>query len=141
MAKSRQVFVCRTCGAAQARWMGKCPDCGAWDALEEQRIDALAELACRVGKGAFHFIEDDTAITELAVLENAGMNVVWTDIESAAPRSEGAVWHFAELDDAAFTAIQGDCFITCLDQRLTTAHAHVGLVAHGFDQIIANLIL
>ncbi len=42
MAKSRQVFVCRTCGAAQARWMGKCPDCGAWDSLEEQRVEKSA---------------------------------------------------------------------------------------------------
>jgi DNA repair protein RadA/Sms len=42
MAKSRQVFVCRTCGAAQHRWMGKCPDCGAWDALEEQTVNSSA---------------------------------------------------------------------------------------------------
>ena len=42
MAKSRQIFICRTCGNAQARWMGKCPDCGAWDALEEQRVEKSA---------------------------------------------------------------------------------------------------
>jgi DNA repair protein RadA/Sms len=42
MAKARQVFVCRTCGNAQARWMGKCPDCGAWDSLEEQRVEKSA---------------------------------------------------------------------------------------------------
>lgn len=42
MAKSRQIFVCRTCGNAQSRWMGKCPDCGAWDALEEQRVERSA---------------------------------------------------------------------------------------------------
>jgi len=35
MARTRKQFVCRTCGAVQPRWMGKCPDCGAWDALEE----------------------------------------------------------------------------------------------------------
>lgn len=27
-------FVCRECGNVQPKWMGKCPDCGAWDALE-----------------------------------------------------------------------------------------------------------
>lgn len=42
MAKARQVFVCRSCGAAHNRWMGKCPDCGSWDALEEQRIEKSA---------------------------------------------------------------------------------------------------
>mgnify|MGYP002403630749 CR=1 FL=1 len=39
VAKTREVFVCRTCGAVQSRWMGKCPDCGAWDSLESERID------------------------------------------------------------------------------------------------------
>ncbi len=42
MPKPRHVFVCRTCGNAQGRWMGKCPDCGAWDSLEEQRVEKAA---------------------------------------------------------------------------------------------------
>jgi DNA repair protein RadA/Sms len=42
MAKVRQIFVCRTCGGAQSRWMGKCPDCGAWDSLEQQRVEKSA---------------------------------------------------------------------------------------------------
>jgi DNA repair protein RadA/Sms len=39
MAKVRRVFVCRSCGGAQHKWEGKCPDCGAWDSLEEQTVD------------------------------------------------------------------------------------------------------
>ena len=35
MAKARTHYICRTCGAVQTQWMGKCPDCGAWDALEK----------------------------------------------------------------------------------------------------------
>jgi DNA repair protein RadA/Sms len=42
MAKVRDVFVCSGCGAVHARWMGKCPDCGAWDSLEKQAVDAAA---------------------------------------------------------------------------------------------------
>jgi DNA repair protein RadA/Sms len=42
MAKPRQVFVCRSCGGAQSRWLGKCPDCGTWDSLEAQTVDAGA---------------------------------------------------------------------------------------------------
>jgi DNA repair protein RadA/Sms len=34
MAKVRTSYVCRECGNVQPKWMGKCPDCGAWDALE-----------------------------------------------------------------------------------------------------------
>jgi DNA repair protein RadA/Sms len=42
MAKPKRVFVCKECGATQARWLGKCPDCGTWDSLEEQTIDPSA---------------------------------------------------------------------------------------------------
>jgi len=37
MAKAKVHFVCRECGAVQPKWMGKCPDCGTWDGLEEFR--------------------------------------------------------------------------------------------------------
>ena len=36
MAKERVLFVCSTCGYESPRWMGKCPECGAWNTLEEQ---------------------------------------------------------------------------------------------------------
>ncbi|MBL9141780.1 MAG: DNA repair protein RadA, partial [Phycisphaerae bacterium] len=38
MAKTRSArtsFVCRECGNVQPKWMGKCPDCGAWDGLQK----------------------------------------------------------------------------------------------------------
>ncbi|MGQ0627643.1 MAG: AAA family ATPase, partial [Phycisphaerales bacterium] len=43
MPKPRQIFACRTCGAVQTKWMGKCPDCGTWDALEAQRVEVKAK--------------------------------------------------------------------------------------------------
>ena len=36
MAKPRTVFVCQHCGAQQQRWLGRCPDCGEWNALVEE---------------------------------------------------------------------------------------------------------
>jgi len=42
MPKARTIFVCRSCGATQHRWAGKCPDCGEWDSLEESTFDASA---------------------------------------------------------------------------------------------------
>jgi DNA repair protein RadA/Sms len=37
MARTKTAYICRSCGSAQTRWMGKCPDCDAWNALEEHR--------------------------------------------------------------------------------------------------------
>ena len=31
------VYVCQQCGAQQPRWMGKCPECGEWNSLVEDR--------------------------------------------------------------------------------------------------------
>lgn len=32
------LFVCRECGATSIRWIGKCPDCGAWDSYDEEQV-------------------------------------------------------------------------------------------------------
>ncbi len=35
MAKVRTVYCCQSCGAQAAKWLGKCPDCGAWNSYVE----------------------------------------------------------------------------------------------------------
>ncbi len=35
MAKVRTKYVCQQCGGEQSKWMGKCPDCSAWNTFEE----------------------------------------------------------------------------------------------------------
>lgn len=45
MAKTRTIFVCQQCGNQQSRWLGKCPDCGAWDSFVEQTVTKTAASA------------------------------------------------------------------------------------------------
>ena len=40
MAKPKTIYSCEQCGAAQPKWQGQCPDCGAWNTLTEQRTSA-----------------------------------------------------------------------------------------------------
>ena len=49
MAKAKSVFVCRTCGSVQTRWLGKCPDCNAWDTLDAQTIEKIGKTDPRAG--------------------------------------------------------------------------------------------
>ena len=35
MAKKKTSYLCSACGYETPRWMGKCPECGAWNTLEE----------------------------------------------------------------------------------------------------------
>ncbi|HAK93970.1 MAG TPA: DNA repair protein RadA [Planctomycetes bacterium] len=37
MSKDRPNFVCQDCGARALRWLGRCPNCGAWHTLVEER--------------------------------------------------------------------------------------------------------
>ncbi|MBU0463218.1 MAG: DNA repair protein RadA [Proteobacteria bacterium] len=38
--KDKFIFRCQSCGGQAPKWMGKCPDCGAWDTLVEERISS-----------------------------------------------------------------------------------------------------
>ncbi len=36
MAKSKTLYICTQCGYETPRWLGRCPDCGSWNTMEEQ---------------------------------------------------------------------------------------------------------
>ena len=35
MVKAKSIYTCRECGASFPKWSGQCPDCGAWNSLDE----------------------------------------------------------------------------------------------------------
>ncbi len=39
MAKEKTVFTCTECGGTSPKWLGKCPQCNAWNTLEEGRAE------------------------------------------------------------------------------------------------------
>jgi DNA repair protein RadA/Sms len=45
MARSGTVYVCSACGSASGRWHGRCPGCGEWNTLAEERTGAPAGSA------------------------------------------------------------------------------------------------
>lgn len=54
MAKKSIVFECQACGNQQSKWVGKCPECGAWDSFVELKAEQIAVLKeiSRASKGA-----------------------------------------------------------------------------------------
>ncbi|NMD36795.1 MAG: DNA repair protein RadA [Planctomycetes bacterium] len=42
MSKDRPNFVCQDCGARAPRWLGRCPNCGSWHTLVEERAAPAA---------------------------------------------------------------------------------------------------
>ena len=58
MAKSTTQYVCRECGAAQRKWSGQCPDCQAWDTLEEDAgLSAAGPAAKTLGAAKGRAVE------------------------------------------------------------------------------------
>ena len=45
MAKNKTLYVCSDCGYESAKWMGRCPSCGAWNKMEEQEPAAPVSSA------------------------------------------------------------------------------------------------
>lgn len=49
MARSKTQFICQDCGAAHARWAGRCDSCGGWNTVAEESVAEAAPLG---GKGS-----------------------------------------------------------------------------------------
>jgi DNA repair protein RadA/Sms len=68
MKAPRSVFSCQQCGAQSPKWLGRCPDCGAWNSFVEETVPAAASAAgpavSALGGGGAHLyaeIQTDVA--------------------------------------------------------------------------------
>ena len=39
MAKAKTLYACQECGHREAKWLGRCPDCGGWNTLVEEVVE------------------------------------------------------------------------------------------------------
>lgn len=49
MPKRQTVFTCGQCGHRESKWLGRCPECGAWDSLVEEALPTRAGGRSRPG--------------------------------------------------------------------------------------------
>jgi DNA repair protein RadA/Sms len=75
MAKSRQTYVCRECGAASPKWAGQCGDCGAWNSMEELQPSAAVQ-----GPRAGGYAGEAARITRLGELPTQDIPRISTGI-------------------------------------------------------------
>jgi DNA repair protein RadA/Sms len=47
MARAQTHYLCQSCGYQTPRWMGRCPDCGQWGSLLEERVKVSEQGATR----------------------------------------------------------------------------------------------
>ena len=51
MKQGKTVYTCRECGYQSAKWLGRCPECGAWNTFEEETYSAPPKSAAARGSG------------------------------------------------------------------------------------------
>jgi DNA repair protein RadA/Sms len=64
MAKEKTQFTCNACGATSPKWLGKCPECEAWNSLTETRMESA-----QAGKNRYASLAGDTPVTRLDEIE------------------------------------------------------------------------
>src|SRR6185436_720413 len=45
----KSVFSCQECGAQAPKWLGRCPECGAWNSFVEEAIEKPGKATERKG--------------------------------------------------------------------------------------------
>jgi DNA repair protein RadA/Sms len=63
--KPETIFACQNCGHQSRKWLGKCPECGEWNSLVEER-----ERATRKGAGRNSFKLRDVAAVAYSEIES-----------------------------------------------------------------------
>jgi DNA repair protein RadA/Sms len=69
MKPPKSVFACQECGAQSQKWLGRCPDCGAWNSMVEERPAAAAPeprgaVPALGGRGAQLYADVDVVVSE-----------------------------------------------------------------------------
>ena len=47
MKKNETIFICQSCGHQSRKWLGKCPECGEWNSLVEERAQPVKKGSAR----------------------------------------------------------------------------------------------
>ncbi|KAF1050311.1 DNA repair protein RadA [Xylophilus sp.] len=82
MAKEKTLYTCTECGGTSAKWLGKCPHCGAWNTLVETVPEAAAGGRNRYGARPHQPLAGAAAaVTALADIEAADVARTPTGIE------------------------------------------------------------
>jgi DNA repair protein RadA/Sms len=50
MSKNKTVHICQSCGAQSPKWVGKCPECGAWNSYVEELIRSETDKNASQGR-------------------------------------------------------------------------------------------
>ena len=75
MPKEKIIYACQVCGYQAPKWLGKCPDCGGWNTLVEERLSTTKIRGADIQKGKpipileIQSNEEDRILTHIGELD------------------------------------------------------------------------
>jgi DNA repair protein RadA/Sms len=75
MPKNKIIYACQVCGYQAPKWLGRCPDCGGWNTLVEERLSSTKLRTAETPKGRPQSIneiqsrEEDRILTKIGELD------------------------------------------------------------------------
>jgi len=79
-AKNKISFVCQECGYDSTSWLGKCPECGAWNSLREFK-DQRSKIKDQKGGNVLENIKPQK-LTEIAYTETSRIQTEYTELNT-----------------------------------------------------------
>ncbi len=64
--EAKSIYSCRECGGSSAKWLGKCPHCGAWNTLDETAAEPSVASA---GRNRFQALAATQAVATLSEID------------------------------------------------------------------------
>ena len=65
MSKIKSIYICKECGKFSPKWLGKCPDCSAWNSFEEKIVEKTVS-----SQGISSFNGNPTKLVDIDVLND-----------------------------------------------------------------------
>lgn len=87
MAKKKTTFVCQSCGNQSAKWLGKCPQCSAWNSFVEEIITEKSSSS--ISTGSSRTAKKPKSLSEVSPLTQK--RLVFTDDELNRVLGGGAI--------------------------------------------------
>ena len=69
MARAKSVYVCSACGGQSAQWMGRCPQCEAWNTLVETAAESGPRPGVRSGGRSHQGLAPGSAVQDLSAVQ------------------------------------------------------------------------
>ncbi|MBI4734337.1 MAG: DNA repair protein RadA [Rubrobacteridae bacterium] len=77
MSKVKYIVRCQACGCTAPKWLGRCPDCGEWNTMDEEPLESGSSRSGNPGKK----LDDVKPITEISIEKETRLSTGYSELD------------------------------------------------------------